>query len=239
MECHNQLTRLSHQTVRQLRQHIQPCAVRKLCSSRRRVPQIFGSPQSRQSSSASTQPPANHIAAILSQPTWSVSSLLPPPASGSELNTPVTPSSSSPSPASEEVTPQTLRHLLRLSSLPPPRNSTEEAALLSTLHRQLHFVRAIQAVDTSGVEPLRSIRDESAEGIAAATIGLAEVAGALAQETTFGYRQRPRRDRTVVKKGEKEGDGANGKWDPLAGAEDKAGRFFVVRTSKGRRGDEW
>ena len=105
---------------------------------------------------------------------------------------------------------------------------------------------------TTGVGPLRSLRDETPTGRRAATIGLAEVADALAAEEPFGYRQRPRRVRaqkgrkgmSVVLNGSLEGGGEDkGKeteerWDPLAHAQEKIGRYFVVRTKSGASGGE-
>src|SRR3954454_3409908 len=93
---------------------------------------------------SSVKEPLN-VGALLSKPTWSVRSLLP----------------DSSNPPAQEITPQKLRHLLHLSALPQPKSPVEEAEMLKTLHSQLHFVRDIQSVDTEGVEPLQSIRDET------------------------------------------------------------------------------
>ncbi|KAI1169495.1 hypothetical protein F4777DRAFT_572950 [Nemania sp. FL0916] len=128
------------------------------------------------------------LASLLSQPTWSVRSLLPP-------STPSpTPTSTASEP--EAITPKTLHHLLRLSALPLPKTSEEETQMLATLSSQLHFVRAIQRVDTLGVAPLRVIRDETAAGVREEqTIGLAELRDALAAEDVVGHARRPRRRR--------------------------------------------
>lgn len=67
--------------------------------------------------------------------------------------------------------------------------------MLATLSSQLHFVRAIQEVDTSGVAPLRAIRDETALGLREQTIGLAELRDALESEVVVGHARRPRRRR--------------------------------------------
>lgn len=115
---------------------------------------------------------------IFAAPTWSARALLP--------------NTTSPSPQdTTTITSQTLNHLLRLSSLPPTSTPLEESALLDTLHTQLHFVRAIQAVDTTGVAPLTSIRDESST----AAVTLDNLKEALAGETAVGFRGRPRRVR--------------------------------------------
>lgn len=68
--------------------------------------------------------------------------------------------------------------------------------MLSTLHTQLHFVRAIQAVDTTGVEPLRAIRDETVEGMNEHKISLETLEGILEREELAGFRKRPRRVRS-------------------------------------------
>jgi Asp-tRNA(Asn)/Glu-tRNA(Gln) amidotransferase C subunit len=157
------------------------------------------------------------IAALLSKPTWSVRSLLP---------------SSTTSPK-EEIIPAQLHHLLRLSALPQPCSPEEEAEMLQTLHSQLHFVRDIQRVDTEGIEPLQSIRDETEEGIRDATIGMEDLRGAFREEEIRGRNRRPRRKRTpVVEMKEVEG------WDVLGTAGETVrvggGRFFVVRSRKGK-----
>lgn len=64
------------------------------------------------------------------------------------------------------------------------------------MHTQLQFVRDIQSVDTTGVEPLRAIRDETSAGLAETTITLDRLRDGLDRETVFGYRRRPRRVRT-------------------------------------------
>ncbi|KAI3400039.1 hypothetical protein diail_4873 [Diaporthe ilicicola] len=123
---------------------------------------------------------SSDLSSIFARPTWSVRSLLP----------------SSP-PASEEITPATLKHLLHLSALPGPRTPAEENDMLGTLRAQLHFVRDIQSVDTRGVEPLRSIRDETSAGVAESTVTLDVLREALSRETVIGYRRRPRRAKNV------------------------------------------
>lgn len=99
--------------------------------------------------------------------------------------------------------------------------------MISVLQSQLSFVRDIQSVKTEGVEPLRSIRDETEEGFREATIGVETLREALAQETVFGRRRRPRRQRSVQRK-EVLG------WDPLETASRRTGRFFVVKSGKAK-----
>ena len=103
--------------------------------------------------------------------------------------------------------------------------------MLKTLHSQLHFVRDIQSVKTDGVEPLQSIRDETEEGIKAATIGLEDLKDALAKEEIKGRNKRPRRRREepVDTQGAED-------WDVFGTASETVntpgGRFFVVRSGK-------
>lgn len=98
--------------------------------------------------------------------------------------------------------------------------------MLSTLSAQLHFVKDIQAVDTTGVEPLRSLRDETANGEAQAELGVEALEDALEKETVRGkYHKRIRRNRDVAEKQTRD-------WDPLATAQKKVGRFFVVEGEK-------
>jgi hypothetical protein len=100
--------------------------------------------------------------------------------------------------------------------------------MIATLESQLHFVRAIQQVDTTGVEPLRSICDETAPGLEEATISMKSLKEALEKEETWGHCQRPRRRRDVPV------DTAGAEdWDALATVSQKVGRYFVVKSGKG------
>ncbi|CRK33325.1 hypothetical protein BN1723_015223 [Verticillium longisporum] len=156
--------------------------------------------------------------AILAKPTWSIASLL----------------ATSPSPSTpDEISPQKLNHLLRLSALPAPATPQATSALLAALHAHLRFVRDVQAVDTTGVEPLRALRDETARGRVAATVGLAELRSALDKEVAFGHRQRPRRvkgDKAAVDQDAKTAEA----WNPLGTAQRTAGKYFVVQSKKGQ-----
>ncbi|OJJ47160.1 hypothetical protein ASPZODRAFT_50271, partial [Penicilliopsis zonata CBS 506.65] len=148
------------------------------------------------------------IKSILEKPTWSVRSLLPD--SESKRETPT-------------VSSGQLRHLLRLSALPQPSSEAEEAAMLETLESQIHFVREIQRVDTTGMEPLQSIRDESADATRENTIGWDHLQGAMAKERTVGRRRRIQRvERTKTDR--PDGDAWNG--DALAYASRTKGKFF-------------
>ncbi|PWY89582.1 DUF726-domain-containing protein [Aspergillus sclerotioniger CBS 115572] len=149
------------------------------------------------------------IDAMLAKPTWSVRSLLP------EENA----NASAPS-----VTPTQLRHLLRLSALPQPANEEEEKNMLETLESQIHFVKQIQRVDTTGVKPLQSIRDESPAAVKENTIGLEQLREALSKERVVGRNKRiqrvesPRNDRP---------DGDTWDGNALAYASKTKGKFFI------------
>ncbi|CAD6444370.1 3bd00d02-b40d-4e88-a1cf-5c5f4e8fb514 [Sclerotinia trifoliorum] len=154
---------------------------------------------------------------LLAKPTWSVRSLLPSPHE---------------KPA-EEITVKQLHHLCRLSALPLPKTPKEEKKLLDTLHLQLHFLRDIQKVDTDGIEPLRSIRDETIEAEALETIGLEteEIKAALEKEEYEGRNKRPRRrtDGGIDTKGVED-------WSVTETATETVefggGKYFIVRSGK-------
>jgi Asp-tRNA(Asn)/Glu-tRNA(Gln) amidotransferase C subunit len=205
-------------------------------------PGQFGSWPARGTSSAVTsspdlRPPGGERKAtpseILAEPTWSVRSLLPPSqgfgAAGSAAQ--------QGGGGGDEISPSTLRHLLRLSALPPPASEDEESRLLETLRSQLHFVRSIRSIDTSSVAPLVSIRDETAAGVREQTIGLAALEEALAREDVIGHNRRPRRRReygvTTGKAQKKEQIKGVEDWDVLKGASETVGRYFVVRSGPG------
>ena len=107
--------------------------------------------------------------------------------------------------------------------------------MLETLHSQLQFVRALQSVDTKGVEPLAAIREETAEAREEGRIGVEVLKEVLGAEGVRGRMKRPRRRRVEVK----EGGGKGGKvtsdggleWEPLGLAPgEKKARYFTVRT---------
>ena len=163
-------------------------------------------------SSESQAPITDSLDDILGQPTWSVRSLLQEQKAGSESTT--------------ATSPHNLVHLLQLSALPPPAEAEERARMAATLRSQLQFVRDVQSVDTTGTRPLRSIRDETAEGLRRQTIGLEQLKGGLSLENVVGRMKRPRRAKDVIASSEVDG------WDPLRSASRKAGRYFVVRSQK-------
>ena len=164
----------------------------------------------RKYASATTKQHVN-VDELLSKPTWSVASLLP---KSSDAD-------------SNEVSSKQLRHLLKLSALPPPKDDTEEAKMLRTLSSQLHFVQEIQKSNTTGVQPLQSLRDETAQGEQEAELGLEALKEALAAEDVRGkFHPRIRRRRDSAQPTEKD------EWNVLGTAGKKTGRYFVVEGGK-------
>jgi Asp-tRNA(Asn)/Glu-tRNA(Gln) amidotransferase C subunit len=104
----------------------------------------------------------------------------------------------------------------------------EEQDMTKTLESQLHFVRAIQNVDTTGVKPLQSIRDETEAGVKESTVSLASLKLELDKEEVVGHSRRIRRRRDAPAPLPEERD-----WDPVALASKKIGRYIVVETGKG------
>lgn len=95
--------------------------------------------------------------------------------------------------------------------------------MLSSLYAHLHFVKEIQSVETAGVEPLQSLRDETKLGEKEAEVGLETLREALQNEEVKGIKlKRIRRKRDIGAKSTLE------KWDVLGSAKKTAGRFFVV-----------
>ncbi|KAL1635590.1 hypothetical protein SLS56_001643 [Neofusicoccum ribis] len=152
------------------------------------------------------------ICPMLSKPTWSVKSLLPADPHTADAPT---------------ITPKQLRHLLNLSALPEPRDEEEEARMLKTLRSQLHFVRAIQEVDTKDVPPLRAIRDETDAAEEEIRISLGSLKEALAEEEVRGkhFKRIQRKEGLVDTAGAED-------WDVLGHAERKTGKYFVVDSGK-------
>lgn len=98
--------------------------------------------------------------------------------------------------------------------------------MLETLASQLYFVQQIQKVDTTGVEPLRALRDESLEAETASEVTLESLKEALDQEEVIGeHHKRIRRKQGQVNVT----DNPEG-WRPLDHAQRKVGKFFVVNS---------
>lgn len=102
--------------------------------------------------------------------------------------------------------------------------------MLKTLEAQIHFVKEIQRVDTRGVSPLQSIRDESPEAVKERTVGLEQLKETFSKERVYGRRNRIQRVQT--EKNERPDGNA---WDgnALQHASKTKGPFFVVETRKG------
>ena len=100
--------------------------------------------------------------------------------------------------------------------------------MIADLQSQLKFVQAIQSVDTRGVEPLQSIRDETQEAEREQEVTTASLQEEFDKEEVVGRRGRikRRKDAPIPDKEDIKG------WDPLAQAPKKVGRFFVVDTAK-------
>lgn len=154
---------------------------------------------------------STQISDLLSSPTWDVQSLMP---SEADIEA-----------GAEEVSPEQLRHLLRLCALAPPATAEEEARLLRDLRSQLHFVRRVQRVkEAAGVTPLEALRDETRAAAQEEEIGLDAMRDALAAEETVGrFHKRIRRKTTVTDESREAED-----WDVLGQAPRRMGRFFVV-----------
>ncbi|PGH12825.1 hypothetical protein AJ79_04049 [Helicocarpus griseus UAMH5409] len=152
-------------------------------------------------------------ATILSKPTWSVKSLLP---------------HDSPHVDEHTVTSKQLHHLLRLSALPPPSSTAEEEEMIKTLESQIHFVGEIQQIDTAGISPLRSIRDDTENGRA-----LRALDDKTFDELNKGTRYVGRRRRIERQKAGRitHPDGEVWDGDALKAASKTMGRYFVVQSS--------
>ena len=160
---------------------------------------------------------SDQIAEMLANPSWSVKSLS---------------TTSDESEPGAIISQKQLHHLLRLSALPLPTTAEEEAGMIKTLESQLHFVRAIQSIDTTGIEPLQGIRDETKEAIKENTVTLESLRADLEKEEVVGYSKRIRRKKNLEPLWEEANE-----WDPLALASKKIGRYIVVETGKRRETD--
>lgn len=206
------------------------------------------------------------IASLLKKPTWSVSSLMPSPPPQSEsvkagskketkephaqkkttkdpnLQKPTAKDSSDPE--AFEITSSKLHHLLRLSALPPPRSAQEQTTMLRTLQQQLHFVKEIQKVDTTGVTPLVALRDETQEARQEREFTLESLREFLRMEDKVGVNGTIRRRKVPVDwtkefpahrkgVGDNQDDRILTPFDMGEGdASRKRGQFFFVKRSK-------
>lgn len=97
--------------------------------------------------------------------------------------------------------------------------------MLETLESQIHFVKEIQLVDTTGVAPLGRIRDETPAAMEEEKIGIERLREALAKETVSGRRKRIQRV-----PGEKNDRPDGTAWDgnALGSATKTKGKYFAV-----------
>ena len=152
----------------------------------------------------------NDLAALLEQPSWSVNSLLDVPSRAT---------------LQSAISQTQLHHLLRLSALPLPISDEEETKMKTTLTSQLHFVQAIQDVDTTGVQPLQCIRDETTQATVENEINLEVLKEELDKEEVIGPSRR-------IKGGKAMAVNTQSVQEPdlLAQAPKKVGRYILVDT---------
>ncbi|OQE26442.1 hypothetical protein PENSTE_c005G06791 [Penicillium steckii] len=167
----------------------------------------------------SSKPQGSDITSILLEPSWSVRSLLPDTTSRSTTSS---------------MTSKQLHHLLRLAALPAPATEEDERSMLETLESQIHFVKEMQSVDTTNIEPLRSIRDETLAAYKETSIGLDSLKDALAKERVSGRRKRVQRIEE-----EKTRRAEESIWDgqALQSASKTKGPYFVVETGSSVGGE--
>lgn len=106
--------------------------------------------------------------------------------------------------------------------------------MLETLESQIHFVKEMQSVDTTDVEPLCSIRDETLAAYKETSIGLDRLKDALAKERVSGRRKRIQRieEEKTQRVEESIWDG-----DALKSASRTKGPYFVVETGSSVGGE--
>jgi Asp-tRNA(Asn)/Glu-tRNA(Gln) amidotransferase C subunit len=152
------------------------------------------------------------IEKLQSKPSWSVEALH---------------GENSPEQGKPSITKKQLHHLLHLSALPLPKSEAEEAEMIKTLENQLNFVRAVQSVDTAGVEPLQSLRDETTEAKLETEITLDSLKEHLDKESSVGFA-----GRIVRKTTQKQELDESDKYDPISRAPKTIGRYVVVNTKE-------
>lgn len=83
-----------------------------------------------------------------------------------------------------------LDHLLKLAALPNFKNEDARSEMMKDLADQLHFVKNVQEVDTTGVEPLRNITQDQNQGAALTykeAVAHGEAARSIDQKSNFKY----------------------------------------------------
>ena len=121
------------------------------------------------------------IAAMLAKLSWSVKAL----------------SKSNENSISELITQKQFHHFFRLSALPLSKSSVEKARMINDLQSQLHFVQAIQRVDTERVKPLQSIRDETKNAERENTVTVESLHDELSKEVVVDKRKRIKRTKDL------------------------------------------
>lgn len=101
--------------------------------------------------------------------------------------------------------------------------------MLNTLESQIHFVKEVQKIDTTGVEPLVAIRDETTEAIREQTISLETLKPYLDKEKKVGGNGTIRRQKPadMIR---------DSGWNPFGMGDGKdtrkKGKFFYVKKQK-------
>lgn len=107
--------------------------------------------------------------------------------------------------------------------------------MLRTLESQIHFVKEIQKINTTGVEPLVAIRDETTESIEEQTITLETLQPYLDKEQKVGANGTIRRQKPA----EMIRDSG---WNPFEMGKGKEtrrkGKYFFVKKQKERTAAE-
>jgi len=108
--------------------------------------------------------------------------------------------------------------------------------MLKTLESQIHFVKEVQKVDTTGVEPLQAIRDETEDAVQEQTITLQDLKPFLDMEEKVGRNGTVRR-RKAKRINEEDMTQELPDWTQDLGdasKERRLGRFFFVKREKGK-----
>jgi hypothetical protein len=101
--------------------------------------------------------------------------------------------------------------------------------MMDTLASQLHFVKEMQKIDTTGIKPLRAIRDETLAAVQEQEVTMETLDDAFTQEEVVGKHYKRIRRRTETTEPEPQ----PAHWDSLSHAQRKSGKFFVVDSGKG------
>lgn len=100
--------------------------------------------------------------------------------------------------------------------------------MMKDLEAQLRFVQAVQKVDTEGVEPLQSIRDETKKGERENMVTVKSLKAEFEKEVVVGKRGRIIKRKHLPPIDEERLEN----WDPLAQAPRRLEKYFMVETEK-------